>query len=276
MNIEFANASYEQANTIILGIPYDRTSSFMPGSRFAPNEIRIATQNIEYFSPYFQKDVTNYKIYDAGDLDLSYKTIQQTFRQIRQVITKHLKNHKKIISLGGEHTITLPIVTEFAKHYSNLFVIQLDAHPDTRVEFLGEKFCHATVMNNISQVIPWENIFQLGLRSITGPVAKNQYLFNVEKYLDGIIKRIGKNPCYLTLDIDVIDCGLFPSVQTPIPNGITYQELFSAIYKMRELNIVGCDIVEFNPLISNNLTYASVVAEILRELVIMMNYKKHK
>jgi len=276
MSFYFINSSLKQAETVILGIPYDRSSSFIPGSRFAPQFIRIGADNIETYSPYLKQHIGDIKIYDAGDIVLTYSTIKQTFRQIQQEIAKYIKGNKKLISLGGEHTITVPIITELIQHYPDLNLIQLDAHPDTRDTYLEEKYCHATVIKRISEIIPINRIYQLGLRSLTGPAQRNQYLFRVYEYLDGIKKKIGRKPCYLTLDIDVLDSGIMPAVQTAVPGGISFQELFQSIVKMSDLNIVACDLVEYNPLASPNLNYASVIAEIMRELILMMNINKFK
>lgn len=272
MALYFATATLTKAQTVVVGIPYDRSSSFLPGCRFAPNQIRLAAENIESYSPYFDKDVSHLQVYDAGDIVLSFSTVEDILKQIRIAISYYLKNRKKILVLGGEHTITLPIVAEFKEYYPNLNLIQLDAHSDTRDEYLGEKICHATVIRRIGEILPTANIFQLGIRSLTGPTKnKNMFLSRVEKHLNVVKKRIGKKPCYLTLDIDVLDCGLMPAVQTPEPAGISYHELFNSIVKISGLNIVGCDIVEFNPLANNNLAYASATAEIARELILMMN-----
>lgn len=245
----------------------------MPGTRFAPSYIRIGADNIESYSPYFKHDVSNLKIHDAGDIVLTFPTIEQTFNQIRQAVSKLLKTNKRLVILGGEHTLTVPVIKEFVKFFPDLHLIQLDAHTDTRDEYLGEKYCHATAIKRISEIIPANNIFQLGLHSLTGPAQKNQFLFRVAQHINTIKKHIGKKPCYLTLDIDVIDGGLLPAVQTPVPGGITYQELFASIVKMSELNIVGCDIVEYNPLASPGLGYGSMIAEIVRELILMINKK---
>jgi agmatinase len=271
MALDFATSNLKESEVIILGIPYDRSSSYIPGSRFAPPQIRIGADNIESYSPYFDNDLTSIKIYDAGDLALSYASIKQTFQQIQDAVAVYIKLDKRFVILGGEHTITVPIIAELSKHYVDLHLIQLDAHTDTRNEYLGDKYSHATVVKRVSDFLPENNILQLGLRSLTGPKQnKNQFLFNVEKYLNQVIKQIGKKPCYLTLDIDVIDGGLMPAVQTPVPGGISYQELFASIVKMSKLNIIGCDIVEYNPLASPNPCYASIVAEIMRELILMM------
>jgi agmatinase len=277
MAFYYATSDLKDAAVVIFGIPYDRSSSFIPGSRFAPSMIRVGTENVESYSPYFDKDVLDIKIHDAGDLVLSFATIKQTFNQIQQSIAKYVKNKKKFVALGGEHTITVPIISELIKYYPDLCLIQFDAHTDTRDEYLGEKFCHATVIKRISEFLPQKNIFQLGLRSLVGPKQNtNQFLFSVENFIPTVIKQIGNKPCYFTLDIDVVDCGLMPAVQTAVPNGINYQELFSSIVKMTGLNFVGCDIVEYNPLADKNLAYASVIAEIVRELIIMLNQNKLK
>ncbi|MBS4016229.1 MAG: agmatinase [Candidatus Latescibacteria bacterium] len=272
MIFDFANAKLKKAQTVILGIPFDRSSSYVPGNRFGASFARIGSCNVESYSPYFNQDLSNYKIHDAGDLALPYSSVIKTFRQIQKTVRKYTKLGKHILSIGGEHTVTIPIVKELVTHYPELRIIQFDAHSDTRDQLLGDKYSHATVIKRISEFIPADRIYQLGLRSITRPVEnQNQYLFSVLKYLDQVKNRIGHHPCYLTLDIDVLDCGIFPAVQTPVPNGISYQELFASIVKLSELDMVGCDIVEYNPTTSANLTYASVVAEIIRELILMMN-----
>jgi agmatinase len=245
----------------------------MGGNRFGPQLIRIAGENIESFSPYFQKSLMEFHIHDAGDLILNYASVKQTFRQIRKVVQKYLKAQKKLLVLGGEHTITFPIIQEFVKVYPDLYLIQLDAHSDTRDTFCGEKFCHATVIKRISEILHPSRIFQLGLRSITENIGSpNQFLFSVLKYLDGVKREIGPKPCYLTLDVDVVDCGLFPAVQTPVPNGINFSELFNTIFEMRTINMVGSDLVEYSPLVAPNLTYASTMAEIVRELLLLLSH----
>lgn len=276
MSFYFVNSQLQQAETIILGVPYDRSSSYVPGSRFAPQFIRIGADNIETYSPYFNRHITDIKIYDAGDIVLTYPSIRETFQQIQKEVAKYIIENKKLISLGGEHTITVPIIMELSKLYPDLYLIQLDAHTDTRDSYLEEKYCHATVIRRISEIIPANHIFQLGLRSLTGSAKKNQYLFSVAKYLNTIKQKIGKKPCYLTLDIDVLDSGIMPAVQTAVPGGISYQELFQSIVKMSSLNIVACDLVEYNPLASPNLGYASIMSEIMRELIIMMSVNKLK
>ncbi|MEO0072206.1 MAG: agmatinase [candidate division WOR-3 bacterium] len=274
MGFEFTNSSLKDAQVVILGIPFDRTSSYMGGCRFAPQFIRIGGENIEAYSPYFNEHITKYAIHDAGDVLLDYSTVKQTFNQIRRKIRKYLQAKKKLLILGGEHTITIPIIQEFLRFYPNLYIIQLDAHSDTRDTFLGEKFCHATVIKRISEMVSTERIIQLGLRSLTvSPQNPNQFLFTVLEPIYKIKDIIKESPCYLTLDIDVIDCGLFPAVQTPVPGGIDYKELFNAIYEFRKINIVGCDLVEYSPLVMPNLNYASVAAEITRELLLLLCHK---
>lgn len=271
MTFDFATSNYKNAQIVILGIPYDRSSSYVPGTRFGPSFARIGSVNVETYSPYFNQDLNTLKIHDAGDLVLKFPTVKKTFNQIRKTINKYLKNSQKILIIGGEHTISVPIITEVMQHYPQLHLIQLDAHSDTRDELSGDKYSHATVIKRISEFLSQDRIFQLGLRSVTGPAEnRNQFLFSVLKHLEYVKNQIGTNPCYLTLDIDVLDCGIFPAVQTPVPNGISFQELLAAIVKLSELNIIGCDIVEYNPLTSTNLAYASVISEIIRELILML------
>jgi agmatinase len=277
MIFDFANSNLKNAQTVILGIPFDRSSSYVPGTRFGTSFARIGSCNVESYSPYFNQDLSNLKIHDAGDLSIQNLSIKKTFSQIQKAIRKYIRQSKQILIIGGEHTITIPVVKELIIHYPALRIIQLDAHSDTRDHLFGDKYSHATVIKRISEFLSPDRIYQLGLRSVIKQVEyKNQFMFSVLKHLDYVKNQIKNDPCYLTLDIDVLDCGIFPAVQTPVPNGISYQELFTSLVQLSDLNLIGCDIVEYNPITSTNLTYASIIAEIVRELILMMQQKPKK
>ncbi len=272
MRFYFARADYKSSSVVILGIPYDQTSSFIPGSRFAPGNIRIGAENIENYSPYQKRALPELAIYDAGDLIPDCPS-DEFFIKVERKINSFLSKKKKVVSLGGEHTITFPCVRAYKRFYPDLCLLHLDAHADLRDEYLGEKLCHATVIRRVSEIVGKNNLFSLGIRSLTEEclqVAKNLYLFKVLEPLASIKKRLGKRPIYLTLDCDVLDGGLFPAVSTPEPAGISFGELIQTLSELSKLHLVGADIVEYNPLSCSPLAYASSVALILREVILAL------
>jgi agmatinase len=277
MSFYFAVNNYPKTKTVIQGIPFDRTSSFIPGSRFAPSQIRTAFTNVESYSPYQKQDLTAYKIYDAGDIFFPVANTRPSFNQIRAKTNHHLAKGKKVLSIGGEHTITIPLVEIHKEYHPKLRVVQFDAHADLRNEFLGEKICHATTMRRVSEIVGKENIFQLGVRSMAREETKyKMYQFGSGQHIKKVKQRLGKAPVYVTLDIDVLDTSVMPAVATPEPGGWSFAELISALTEMCGCNIVGADLVEYNPLTISSFAYASTAAVIVREMLLLLTNDQNK
>jgi len=268
MRFYYANAHLKQAKIAILGLPFDRTSSFIPGSRFGPQFIRQSSDNIEDYSLYHKKSLLSMAICDLGDHAFDYS---KPLEEIENNVLRIYRLRKKGIFLGGEHTITLGIVRALRKIYKNLCVIQFDAHADLRDDFQGEKICHATVMKRVTEIIGRDNLFQLGIRSglrkeIAG--ARSLFRFSVLEHLSRVRKTIGARPVFLSIDVDVLDPGILPAVATPEPGGITYQELVTSLVELKSLHLIGADVVEFNPLAAAPFPSGSVVAGLLKELIL--------
>ncbi len=271
MKLYYANSNLKDAQVVILGIPYDRTSSFLAGSKFGPEYIRLCSENIEDYSPYQEKSLYDLEIFDYGDV---YFETQEWLNESRKVLGT-FESTKKIIALGGEHTITSPMITWCKAIYDKFSVIHLDAHCDLRDEYLGEKVCHATIMRRVSEIVGIENIYQFGIRSGTKEefdLSRNLHKFNILEPLTSVIKEI-KDPIYLTIDVDVLDAGILPAVSTPEPGGISYQELIDSLLLLKNRKIIGADIVEYNPLAASPWASGSTVAEILRELILVVSRK---
>ena len=271
MKLYYANSNLKNAQIAILGIPYDRTSSFIPGARFGPEYIRLCSENIEEYSPYQGKSLYDLKIFDYGDIHFE---TQEWLIESRKVL-EIFGSRQKIIVLGGEHTITLPMINWYKASYDRFSVIHFDAHCDLRDEYLGEKVCHSTVMRRVSEVVGIENIFQFGIRSGTKEefeFGKNLYKFDILKSLTSVINNID-GPIYLSIDIDVVDAGVLPAVSTPEPGGVSYRELIDSLLLLRDKDIVGADIVEYNPLAASPWASGSTVAEVLRELILIVGSK---
>jgi len=273
----FATAGFKEAKVCILGVGLDRTVSFSPGTRFGPEQIRVAMETIESYSPYHNRDLTDVKICDLGDLHLTYESIEDTLGQIERKVGEVLDAGKKLIVLGGEHTITVPIVTALKNFYSDLRVVQFDAHADLRDRYLGERLSHATAMRRVMELIGNDRLFQLGIRSFEREergLNRNLYPFELVKYIPQLKQKIGRAPVYLTLDIDVLDCGSMPAVGTPEPGGVSYTELRQALVALQNLNWVGADIVEYNPVAAPQPAYGCVAASLLRETILAITKKQ--
>lgn len=234
---------------------------------------RIGADNIESFSPYQQRDVTQVRVHDSGDLELTFETPLTPFELIGRRTRETSAAGKKPLAIGGEHTITPVIVAELARVFPNLCVLQFDAHSDLRPEFLGERLCHATAMHRVLDCVPRDRLFQVGIRSFSKAeemTMPNLYPFDVLGPIAGIAKAVGTRPLYVTLDTDVLDPGVLPEVQTPQPGGCSYFELVRSLARLAGLDVVGCDIVEFRPAGFQPSAGASIVAELVRELILLL------
>jgi agmatinase len=267
MKLYYANASAQDAKVIVLGLPYDRTVSFMPGTRYGPEYIRMCTENIEEYSPYQNKSLEDLAIHDAGDMHFE---TQDWIIESRKKLDAFRKD-QMVIALGGEHTVTLPSITYCKEQYGKFAVVHFDAHCDLRDEYLGEKICHATVMRRVAEVIGMDNLYQFGIRSGTKEefsCNKNIYRFNAYEHLPDVLSVID-TPIYVSIDIDVLDPGIVPAVGTPEPGGISYKELIDSLLLLENKQIIGADIVEYNPLAGSPWASGCTAAEVLRELILL-------
>ncbi len=273
MTFDFARCGATDATVAILGMPLDRTSSFIPGTRFGPDAARAGSANIESFSPYLKRNAAELAIHDAGNLDLSYDTPSRHLELIATATRDSVAARRRQLAVGGEHTITPAIIQALSRTYPDLCVIQFDAHSDLRDAFLGEKWCHATAMRRVLDSVPHDRVFQLGIRSFSQAdemARPNVHPFAVLEPVPGIVEEIGRRPAYVTLDVDVLDPGVLPEVQTPQPGGCSFRDLAQSLALLADLNLVGADVVEFCPRTGFPATFSPVVAELVRELAIAM------
>lgn len=274
MAFYYATSDYSSAQVVILGVPFDRTSSFATGARFGPALARIGADNIESYSPYQLRDISEVQVHDAGDIELSFETADTPLGQIASRTAEVVGGGRRLLALGGEHTITAPIVGAVVHRHPGLCVVHLDAHSDLRASFLGERVCHATAMARVLDHIPRERLFQVGIRSFSHAEEiklPNMFPFEVERPMSQVRETIGGRPVYLTLDVDVLDPGAMPEVQTPQPGGCDYRELARALAALAGLDVVGADIVEFAPRNHQPGVGASVTAELVRELCLLLS-----
>jgi len=269
---------YENAKSIIVGVPMDFTSSFRPGSRFAPRRIREVSYGLEEYSIYLDKNINECNFYDTGDLDIPFGDVEKSLKTVENAALEIISDKKLPVFAGGEHLISLPVIKALYKKYGNeLMILQFDAHFDLRNDYLGMKNSHASVIRRICDFMPGKNIYQFGIRSgekSEFEFAKkntNIYMFNVLQPLKKIISNIIDKPVYVTIDIDVMDPAYAGGTGTPEPGGITSKEFFEAVYLLKDLNIAGFDIVEVCPPCDISDSTAVLAAKIIREMLIISN-----
>src|SRR6185437_13333994 len=201
---------YDESKIVIFGAPFDSTTSFRPGTRFASKVMRSESFGIETYSPYQDKDLEDIAVFDGGDLELSFGNTVKALKQIEEFTDKVLDDDKIPCMIGGEHLVTLGAVRAVAKKYPDLHVIQFDAHADLREDYLGETLSHATVIHRVWDLLGDDRIFQFGIRSGDRSefqwgqdhVYTNKFNFNGLEY---VIAKLQGKPVYLTIDLDVLD-----------------------------------------------------------------------
>ena len=275
------DATYDEANTVIFGAPFDSTTSYRPGSRFAPKAIRNESYGIETYSPYQDKDLEDYAVFDAGDLDLPFGDTETVLDMITTQTAKIVNDGKLPLLLGGEHLVTLGAIRAVVEKYPDLAIIQLDAHCDLREDYIGNPLSHATVIRRSFELLQPDSVYQFGIRSGTKDeftfATKNTYLqkFDLTGF-ETVVKKLKDRPVYFTLDLDVLDSSVLPGTGTPEAGGISFNELIGAIKQLSGLNVVGCDICELSPPYDNSGISTAVTCKILRELLLALLNNERK
>lgn len=270
------NSSFENAEYVIFGAPFDGTTTFRPGTRFAPQTMRVESIGLETYSPYFDIDIEDYKINDAGDLDLPFGSTETALNIIQNQAEKIFNANKKPLMIGGEHLVSLPVIKEAFKKYPDLNIIHFDAHTDLREEYLGEKLSHSTVFKRAWEFLGDNKIYQFGIRSGTreefywakeGHTFLNKFNFN---NLDKVVQNLKDKPVYFSIDLDVLDPSIMSGTGTTEAGGVSFNELIDAIKLVSNLNIVGSDIVELSPHYDHSGVSTAVACKVLRETLCAM------
>ena len=271
------DGQYADSRIVLFGAPFDSTASFRPGARFASAAIRNDSNQIETYSPYWDRDLSEIEVYDSGDLELPFGNTERTLKMIEEYTDYLLSDNKTPFMIGGEHLVTLGAVRAAVKGYSHLHILHFDAHTDMRDKYLGEKLSHATVIRRCHELVGDGRIFSFGIRSGDREEfrwAKNR--IDIRRFnFDGLemtCEYIGQNPLYLTIDLDVLDPGVFPGTGTPEAGGVSFKELMGAIKTIRDLkmNIIGLDINELCPPYDQSGISAALACKVVRELLLIV------
>lgn len=268
---------YDESQIVIFGAPFDGTTSYRPGTRFAAAAMRNESTGIETYSPYQDRDLEDYNIFDGGDLEFVFGNPAKNIAIIKEYVSELLKDNKIPAMIGGEHLVTLGAVQAVAEKYNDLHIIHFDAHADLRYDYLGEKLSHATVLHRVWDIVGDNKIFQFGIRSGEKgefEFAKNHTYMNKfdMKTLDEVIAKLKNKPVYITIDLDVLDSSVFPGTGTPEAGGITFKELINAIMLFQNLeNIVAFDINELSPMLDASGASTACACKVLREMLLAVS-----
>jgi len=258
-----SDSCLNEAEFVIFGVPYDKTSSFRYGASTAPTEIRKASWNFETFDLKTGVDFRDIKVHDYGNIDIKNKSPETMVKKVKEFTSILLEKNKFPVALGGEHSITSGIVQAFPK---DIAVLSLDAHIDFRQKYEDEKYNHACVARRAADHINVKNVAVLGIRSVEKEEfesAKKLDLFYVDSFtiretgikkaLDNVKNHLKNKKIYLTLDVDVLDPAYAPGTSTPEPFGLTPFDVLECIERFSS-QLVGFDVVEVCPPYDNGET----------------------
>lgn len=274
------DTNYKNADIVMFSAPFDGTTSFRPGTRFAGGAIRRDSYGLETFSPYQDADLFDCRVLDSGELDLPIGDPLAALKVIKKRTAAILKDGKTPFMIGGEHLVTLGAFGAVAEKYPDVHIIHFDAHADLRNDYLGVKLSHACVIRRCYDIVGDGRIFQFGIRSgdksefAWGKGKVTTRLFDFEG-LGETLEKLKGVPVYFTLDLDVLDPSVFPGTGTPEPGGVTFDALRKAATAVcRRANIVGCDVNELSPPYDQSGISTAAACKIIREMLIALENKE--
>lgn len=257
---------------VVAGIPFDENSSFLRGTSLAPSKIREAfhSESANYFSE-SGRDIKSDALWsDMGDLDVSGK---DAFDNITLAVKKMLSHHRKAFLLGGDHSITYPVIRGFHEAHKNLTILHMDAHSDLYDDFEGNPHSHASPFARIMENGFAKRLIQIGIRTLNTHQREQARRFGVEiiemKYWRDDHKFTFDGPVYISLDMDAIDPAYAPGVSHHEPGGFTTRQVLHILQTIRG-NIVGADLVEYNPTRDGSGITAMLAAKLYKEMIDML------
>lgn len=268
---------YEAANIVLFGAPFDSTTSYRPGTRFASSAIRGESFGLETYSPYLERDLTDIRVYDGGDLELPFGSPEQALADIEAFVKKVLHDGKMPLMIGGEHLVTLGAVRAAYAKYPDLHILHFDAHADLREEYLGVTLSHASVMHRCWDLVGDGKIFQFGIRSgdrsefMWGKEHVSTCKFNFDA-LEETLRTLHEKPVYLTVDLDVLDPSAFPGTGTPEAGGVSFEQLRYAVEQIgKKCNVVAADMNELSPIYDQSGASTALACKLLREMLLSLH-----
>jgi agmatinase len=268
------STDFDHARVVILPVPLDRTTSYVSGTRNGPHEILVASSHMELWDEETESDVHSVGIFTLPEMEFPFATMDEVIQEIRRVATEIVSREKFPVVIGGEHSITSPVVAAVAAKHPGLSVLQIDAHADLRDSFMGTPHNHACAMR---RVLEYARATQVGIRSLSpeeaaaAPTLPTEifYDYNMRRHEDWIERIVDSlsETVYITIDCDGFDPAIMPAVGTPEPGGLSWYETLALLRRVIDSRrVVGCDLVELCPLPGNvapNFLCAKLIYKIL-------------
>ena len=266
--------SFEDSRVVVLPVPVDRTTSYVPGTRNGPREILQASSHMELWDEELGVDVHDIGIFTLPEMELPFGELAPLMDEIQRVASDILSHDKFLVTLGGEHSITPPLVAASAQRFPGLTVLQIDAHADLRDSYMGTRYNHACA---IRRSLEYADVTQVGIRSMSTEEAQVAGSLNTTIFYDGVMRRDPdwidrvvntlKDPVYITIDVDGMDPAIMPSTGTPEPGGLSWYEMLALLRAtITRRHVVACDVVELSPipgLLAPNFLCAKLIYKML-------------
>lgn len=274
------NSDYAPAQLVLFGAPFDSTTSYRPGTRFGPSAMRHESFGLETYSPYQDADLTDYAVFDSGDLELCFGDTAAALADIQDRAATILADGKFPLMLGGEHLVTLGAVRAAVERWPDLHIIHFDAHTDLRDDYLGAKLSHACVLRRCHDLLGDGRIHQFCIRSGEreefrfAQAHTDLHKFNFDG-LPQLMERLASDgtPVYFTIDLDCLDPSCFPGTGTPEAGGVDFPALLDAIRKVCRANVVAADVNELSPMLDASGASTAIACKVLRELMLALLQK---
>jgi agmatinase len=266
--------SFDDSAIVILPVPVDRTTSYVGGTRNGPREILQASSHMELWDEELGVDIHPHGIFTLPEMELPFGELPEVIAEIRRVAHEIFRRDKFLVTLGGEHSITPPLVAAASAKYPGLSVLQIDAHADLRDSYMGTPHNHACA---IRRTLEHAKVTQVGIRSMSSeeahavPQLSTTIFYDVSmranaRWIDAVIDTLGDH-VYITIDVDGLDPAIMPATGTPEPGGLSWYELLTLLRAtMERRTVVACDVVELSPLpglIAPNFLCAKLIYKVL-------------
>jgi len=251
---------FEKADYIIIGVPFDVTSTYRTGARFGPNAIRQASLNIETYSFCTGIDIEDLRLHDLGDLHIATDT-KKTLQMLELVTKDIIKARKTPVTIGGEHTITLGTAKVLQDMVQKTAIVSFDAHLDLRNEFQGLKLSHTTFMRRINEEAKPARIIEVGTRAVCKEELAYAKKAGIKYYTTCEIRKQGAatiagqlkkelanyRHVYVSVDMDILDPAYVPAAQNPEPDGLETHTLLEMLAAICDKRTIGFDVLEVAP-----------------------------
>jgi len=276
---EFSDAS--TAKIVLLPVPFDQTTTYKQGTDQGPAALIEASRHLELYEIETRSLLYRLGLYTAPAIQ---ETSNEKLNQVLyEQVSYHLARKQFVVTLGGEHSIVFGAIQAYAEHYTDLSILQLDAHADLYNTYEGNRWSHACIMARVRELPQLPNIVSVGIRSLSEEEAQavdyssTFFAFDLDEHnhwIDKVISQLNKN-VYISFDVDALDPGIMPSTGTPEPGGLQWNQAMTLLKRVaQEREIVGFDVVELSPQPSHHapdFLAAKLVSKILNYQFFKMN-----